>query len=90
MRPRADDRVLDGSVPIATAAYVREMPYSRYPSPARISVSVLGFVHVRDLLDIRDPKARTVADVTREGLPAGRRERQTPDCADGHSPRAVE
>ena len=29
---------------------------------------VLGFVHVRDLLDIRDPKARTVADVTREGI----------------------
>ena len=29
---------------------------------------MLGFVHVRDLLDIRDPKARTVADVTREGI----------------------
>ena len=25
-------------------------------------------MHVRDLLDIRDPKARTVADVTREGI----------------------
>ncbi|MCH9277272.1 CBS domain-containing protein, partial [Bifidobacterium amazonense] len=29
---------------------------------------VIGFVHVRDLLDVRDPNAKTVADVTREGI----------------------
>ena len=29
---------------------------------------VLGFVHVRDLLDVRDPEARVVADVVREGI----------------------
>ena len=29
---------------------------------------MLGFVHVRDLLDVRDPHARTVADVTRQGI----------------------
>lgn len=69
MRPRADVAFLDGSMPIAeAAAYVREMPYSRYPVTGKDFDDVLGFVHVRDLLDIRDPKARTVADVTREGI----------------------
>ena len=56
-------------MPIAeAAAYVREMPYSRYPVTGKDFDDVLGFVHVRDLLDIRDSKARTVADVTREGI----------------------
>ena len=69
MRPRADVAFLDGSMPIAeAAAYVREMPYSRYPVTGKDFDDVLGFVHVRDLLDIRDPEAKTVADVTREGI----------------------
>lgn len=69
MRPRADVVFLDGGMPIEkAAAYVREMPYSRYPVTGKDFDDVLGFVHVRDLLDIRDPKARTVADVTREGI----------------------
>jgi len=69
MRPRADVAFLDGSMPIVeAAAYVREMPYSRYPVTGKDFDDVLGFVHVRDLLDIRDPKAKTVADVTREGI----------------------
>lgn len=67
--PRADVVFLDGDMPIEkAAAYVREMPYSRYPVTGKDFDDVLGFVHVRDLLDIRDPKARTVADVTREGI----------------------
>ena len=69
MRPRADVAFLDGSMPIAeAAAYVREMPYSRYPVTGKDFDDVLGFVHVRDLLDVRDPNATTVADVTREGI----------------------
>ena len=69
MRPRADVVFLDGAMPIeAAGAYVRGMPYSRYPVTGKDFDDVLGFVHVRDLLDIRDPKARTVADVTREGI----------------------
>ena len=69
MRPRADVVFLDGSMPIGeAAAYVREMPYSRYPVTGKDFDDVLGFVHVRDLLDIRDPEAKTVADVTREGI----------------------
>ena len=69
MRPRADVVFLDGGMPIEkAAAYVREMPYSRYPVTGKDFDDVLGFVHVRDLLDIRDPEAKTVADVTREGI----------------------
>lgn len=69
MRPRADVVFLDGSQSIAdAAAYVREMPYSRYPVTGKDFDDVIGFVHVRDLLDVRDPNAKTVADVTREGI----------------------
>ena len=65
----ADVVFLDGDMPIEeAAAYVREMPYSRYPVTGKDFDDVLGFVHVRDLLDIRDPEAKTVADVTREGI----------------------
>ena len=66
---RADVVFLDGSQSIKdAAAYVREMPYSRYPVTGRDFDDVIGFVHVRDLLDVRDPNATTVADVTREGI----------------------
>lgn len=69
MRPRADVVFLDGAQPLAeAAAYVREMPYSRYPVTGKDFDDVLGFVHVRDLLDVRDPNAETVSDVTREGI----------------------
>ena len=69
MRPRADVVFLDGDTPLAdAAAQVRELPYSRYPVIGKSFDEVLGFVHVRDLLDVRDPNAKTVADVTREGI----------------------
>ncbi|RYM94945.1 hemolysin family protein [Bifidobacterium animalis] len=69
MRPRADVVFLDGDTPLAdAAAQVRELPYSRYPVIGKSFDDVLGFVHVRDLLDVRDPNAKTVADVTREGI----------------------
>ncbi|MUH59288.1 hemolysin family protein [Bifidobacterium canis] len=69
MRPRADVVFLDGSMPLKEAAeQVREMPYSRYPVIGKSFDDVLGFIHVRDLLDVRDPNAKTVADVTREGI----------------------
>lgn len=69
MRPRADVVFLEGSQSIEdAAAAVRELPYSRYPVTGKDFDDVLGFVHVRDLLDVRDPNARTVADVTREGI----------------------
>ena len=69
MRPRADVVFLDGNQSIKeAAAYVREMPYSRYPVTGKDFDDVLGFVHVRDLLDVKDPKATTVADVVRDGI----------------------
>ncbi|RSX54564.1 Transporter associated domain-containing protein [Bifidobacterium dolichotidis] len=69
MRPRADVVFLEGSMPIEEAAeFVREQPYSRYPVSGRDFDDILGFVHVRDLLDVRNPEARTVADVTRDGI----------------------
>ena len=69
MRPRADVVFLDGDTPLAdAAAQVRELPYSRYPVIGKSFDDVLGFVHVRDLLDVRYPNAKTVADVTREGI----------------------
>ena len=69
MRPRADVTFIDGDMPLSEAArFVRDLPYSRYPVTGKDFDDVLGFVHVRDLLDIRDLHARTVADVTREGI----------------------
>ena len=47
---------------------VRDQPYSRYPVTGKDFDDVIGFVHVRDLLDVRDPNAKTVSDVTREGI----------------------
>ena len=69
MRPRADVEFLDGSLSLEeAAAKIRELPYSRYPVIGKDFDDVIGFVHVRDLLDVRDPNAKTVADVTREGI----------------------
>ena len=69
MRPRADVEFLDGDLELKdAAAKIRELPYSRYPVIGKDFDDVIGFVHVRDLLDVRDPNAKTVADVTREGI----------------------
>ena len=69
MRPRADVVFIDGSMSLdEAAAFVRDQPYSRYPVTGKDFDDVLGFVHVRDLLDVRDPEARVVADVVREGI----------------------
>ncbi|OZG56563.1 Transporter associated domain-containing protein [Bifidobacterium tissieri] len=69
MRPRADVVFIDGDMPLDKAAdFVHDMPYSRYPVIGKDFDDVLGFVHVRDLLDVRNKQAQTVADVTREGI----------------------
>ncbi|EFA22395.1 hemolysin family protein [Bifidobacterium gallicum] len=69
MRPRADVVFLEGDMSIEDAAqFVREQPYSRYPVSGKDFDDILGFVHVRDLLDVRNPNAHTVADVTRDGI----------------------
>lgn len=69
MRPRADVAFLNADMPLAeAAAFVRDMPYSRYPVSGKDFDDILGFVHVRDLLDVQNPDGMTVADVTREGI----------------------
>ncbi|WP_022856841.1 hemolysin family protein [Alloscardovia omnicolens] len=69
MRPRADVVFVDGTMSLTAAAtFVRDQPYSRFPVTGESFDDILGFVHVRDLLDIRDSEAKTVADVTRDIL----------------------
>lgn len=67
MCPRRDVVFLSDDLPIVEAvAEVRELPHSRYPVIGRSVDDVLGFVHVRDLLDPRaSASATSVADVTR-------------------------
>ena len=77
MRPRADVAFLKGTQSIPEAiAQVRVTPYTRYPITGRSVDDVIGFVHVRDLLDPESsPGARTVADLARpiECLPGTNR-----------------
>ncbi len=66
MRPRADVTFLNGNDTIKEAAkIVHSLPYSRYPVIGDDFDDVLGFVHVRDLLDTSLTHARYVKDVTR-------------------------
>lgn len=52
MVPRTEVEFLDADVPVHKAvAKVREMPHSRYPVVEGSADEVIGFVHVRDLLD---------------------------------------
>lgn len=69
MRPRADVAFLNADMPLAeAAAFVRDMPYSRYPVCGKDFDDIRGFVHVRDLLDVQNPGGMTVGDVTRDGI----------------------
>lgn len=64
MRPRADVVTLPGHASVAEiTALVRTSPYSRYPVVGDGTDDVLGFLHVRDLLDAT-PDTR-VADLAR-------------------------
>ena len=52
MVPRTEVEFLDAELPVHKAvAKVREMPHSRYPVVQGSADEVIGFVHVRDLLD---------------------------------------
>jgi putative hemolysin len=68
MRPRADVLFLDGNLTLTEAAkYVQEQPYSRFPVIGDDFDDVIGFVHVRDLMDPSawPDKAKFVQDVAR-------------------------
>ncbi len=52
MLPRTEVEFLDASMPIhAAVKRVRQMPHSRYPVTDRSADDIVGFVHVRELLD---------------------------------------
>ncbi len=69
MRPRADVEFLPASMPLREAAErVRTQPYSRYPVTGQGFDDVVGFLHVRDLLDLAAQDRRRVGDVRREVL----------------------
>ncbi len=52
MVPRTEVEFLDAGLPVHKAVFkVREMPHSRYPVVDGSADDVIGFVHVRDLLD---------------------------------------
>lgn len=68
MRPRGRVEFLSAHTSITDAiAAVQKLPHSRYPVTDRSVDDVIGFVHVRDLLESTSrPDVATVADITRE------------------------
>ena len=69
MRPRGDVEFLEARLPLTEAApRVRRLPYSRYPVVGDGFDDVVGFLHVRDLLDVGAGDRRRVRDVRRDVL----------------------
>jgi putative hemolysin len=69
MRPRGDVEFLEARLPLTEAApRVQGLPYSRYPVVGDGFDDVIGFLHVRDLLDVGAEDRRRVRDVRREVL----------------------
>lgn len=68
MRPRPEVVGLDGAGPVSdAAARVRELPYSRYPVLDQSIDDIVGFVHVRDLLETAAADATaTLSSITRD------------------------
>lgn len=65
MRPRGEVEFIAGDVPLEDARVViGSLPHSRYPVTGEDFDDILGFLHVRDLLD--PSRTGTVADVMRE------------------------
>lgn len=66
MRPRGEVKFLDADLTLAQALEeVRDQPWSRYPVTGIDFDDVLGFLHIRDLIDARDPE-QPVRRVMRE------------------------
>ena len=71
MRPRGDVSFLRSDLPLAeAAARIHGLPYSRYPVTGAAFDDVLGFLHVRDLLDVWASDQRVVRDVDATSSPS--------------------
>ena len=70
MVPRTEVDFIDASIPVLRAArQVAGMPHSRYPVVKGSPDQVVGFVHVRDLLDLAlKGSTERVGEITREVL----------------------
>jgi putative hemolysin len=78
MIPRTEVEFLEASTTISRALkQAMAEPHSRYPVVGRDSDDVIGFVHIRDLMQLNHPagRAATIGDVTREvaRLPGSKR-----------------
>jgi len=69
MRPRSEVAFIEAATPLREAiAFVRERSHSRYPVIEGGFDRVVGFLHVRDLLDLRPDDTRVVGDLRRDVL----------------------
>ena len=69
MLPRTEVKFLSGSTPVQEAVqYVRTSPHSRYPVTGASVDDIVGFVHIRDLLDPLVDSGTTVARLARPAL----------------------
>ncbi len=67
MRPRGEVTFLEADLTLAQARdAVRGRPYSRYPVTGENFDDVLGFLHIRELLDAPDGSPARVRDVMRD------------------------
>ncbi|MFC6286144.1 hemolysin family protein [Nocardioides sp. GCM10027113] len=67
MKPRGEVEFLQADLPLAEAArQVRSRPFSRYPVIGEGFDDVLGFIHVRDLLEVPNGDPRKVGQIARE------------------------
>jgi putative hemolysin len=69
MRPRGEVEFVERSTSLVEVAErARSRPYSRYPVIGSSFDDVVGFLHVRDLIDVGPHDTRTVDDVRRDVL----------------------
>jgi len=67
MQPRHSVVFLSASTSLAEAATnVRDMPHSRYPVTGSSVDDILGFVHVRDLLQAEGDRTSTIGSLARD------------------------
>src|SRR5690625_4991347 len=75
MTPRTEVEFLDADLPVAEArSRVARMEHSRYPVRGQNDDDIVGFLHVRDLINVR-PDAEVIGDLVRQVpfFPTGKR-----------------